>query len=133
MAMEALASPVVGSVVRSVHVESRDAALRLRMAALLLLNLADALFTLAFLQLHLAEEANPLMAAAYAGSPVLFLAVKLALVHGGALLLWTHRAAAAARAALAAGVALYGAIVVYHCSFAARLIDLHWPFLHFIH
>jgi hypothetical protein len=113
-------------------VEGREASLRARMMALLLLNLADALFTLAFLQLHLAEEANPLMAAAYAGSPVLFLVVKLALVHGGALLLWIHRSSAAARAALAAGVALYGAIVVYHCSFAARLIALHLPFLHFI-
>jgi len=100
----------------------RDAALRARMVALLLLNLADALFTLAFLQLHLAEEANPLMAAAYAGSPVLFLIVKLALVHSGAVLLWLHRATAAARGAMAAGVALYAAIVVYHCSFVARLI-----------
>jgi hypothetical protein len=130
MAMAAQAVPVAAGVVR---VRASDASLRSRVVALLLLNLADALFTLAFLQLHLAEEANPLMAAAYAGSPILFLAVKLALVHSGALLLWIHRAAAAARAAMAAGVALYGGIVVYHCSFAARLLDLHWPFLHFIH
>jgi uncharacterized protein DUF5658 len=118
MATEAWAGPVrVAAAVEG----GRDASLRMRMAALLVLNLLDALFTLAFLQLHLAEEANPLMAAAYAGSPVLFLVLKLALVHGGALLLWLHRSTPAARGALAAGVALYAAIVVYHCSFAARL------------
>lgn len=116
MATEAWAGPVGVA-----EQGGRDAALRARMAALLVLNLLDALFTLAFLQLHLAEEANPLMAAAYAGSPVLFLVVKLVLVHSGALLLWIHRATAAARGALAAGVALYAGIVVYHCSFAARL------------
>ncbi|HYV47126.1 MAG TPA: DUF5658 family protein [Myxococcaceae bacterium] len=118
MATEALAGPV------GVAVEAggREASLRARMVALLVLNLLDALFTLAFLQLHLAEEANPLMAAAYAGSPVLFLVLKLALVHSGAVLLWIHRATPAARGALAAGVALYAAIVVYHCSFVARLI-----------
>lgn len=118
MATEAMAGAVRVAAARD---GGRDAALRMKLVALLLLNLADALFTLAFLQLHLAEEANPLMAAAYAGSPVLFLAVKLALVHSGAVLLWIHRATAAARGALAAGVALYAAIVVYHCSFAARL------------
>jgi hypothetical protein len=94
----------------------------MRMAALLFLNLADGLFTLVFLQLQLAEEANPLMRAAYAGSPALFLGLKMALVHSGALLLWVNRACGAARAALAGGLGLYAAIVVYHCSFAAWLL-----------
>src|SRR5262245_65380484 len=98
----------------------RESSLRGKLAALLVLNLADALFTLSFLQLRVAEEANPIMRAAYAGSPMLFLILKLALVHGGAALLWIHRASAAARAALTAGITLYGAIVIYHCSFAAR-------------
>jgi len=93
-----------------------------RLAALLLLNLADALFTLVFLQLHLAEEANPLMRAAYEGSPVLFLAVKLLLVHAGALLLWVHRAFAVARTALVVAICLYAVIAAYHCGFAAWLM-----------
>ena len=117
---EAVAT-AAGMVGVGARVADRDAPLRAKLTALLLLNLADALFTLSFLQLRVAEEANPIMRAAYAGSPLLFLLLKLALVHGGAMLLWIHRTAAAARVALAAGVGLYAAIVIYHCSFAARL------------
>lgn len=100
----------------------RESSFWTQLALLLWLNLADALFTLVFLQLHLAEEANPLMRAAYAGSPALFLATKLTLVHSGALLLWLNRAFAIARLALAVAVCLYLVIVVYHCSFAAWLL-----------
>ena len=107
----------------------RETSLRGKLTALLLLNLADALFTLSFLQLQVAEEANPIMRAAYAGSPALFLGVKLLLVHSGAMLLWIHRGTAAARTALAAGVGLYAAIVIYHCSFAARLAVAAMPWL----
>lgn len=101
---------------------SLETSLKGRLVALLLLNLVDGLFTLVFLQLHLAEEANPLMAAAYAGSPALFLTLKLVLVQGGALLLWATRTCTAARAALLAGLGLYAGIVAYHCSFAAWLL-----------
>src|SRR5262245_48399640 len=120
---------VWGGTVGAPRGADRESSLRGKLAALLVLNLADALFTLSFLQLRVAEEANPLMRAAYAGSPVLFLGLKLLLVHSGALLLWIHRGAAAARVALAAGVGLYAAIVIYHCSFAARLAVAAVPWL----
>lgn len=86
-------------------------------AALLVLNLADAVFTLTFLQLGVAREANPLMRLAYEASPVGFMLVKLSIVHGGTWLLWLHRSSSAGRLALNAGVLLYAAIVAYHCTF----------------
>jgi hypothetical protein len=90
--------------------------------ALLVLNLLDGLFTLSFLQLGLAEEANPLMRMAYERSPVMFMGSKLAIVHAGVLMLWVNRNAAAARAALQVGVLLYGAIVAYHLSFLLAVV-----------
>lgn len=92
------------------------------LVALLVLNLLDGLFTLSFLQLGLAEEANPLMRWAYERSPLAFMASKLLLVHLGAWMLWINRHSEAARAALAAGVLLYAGIVAYHCSFLLAVI-----------
>lgn len=90
-------------------------------AALLVLNLLDGLFTLTFLQLGVAEEANPLMRAAYEHSPLLFMGSKILLVNLGAWMLWANRRTEAARAALSAGVLLYAGIVAYHCSFLLTL------------
>lgn len=81
---------------------------------LLVANLLDAIFTLAFLQLGVAAEANPLMRWAYEGSPLSFVAAKIALVELGVGLLWLHRRAAAARFALHASAALYVGVVGYH-------------------
>ncbi len=91
-------------------------------AALLVLNLLDGLFTLWFLQLGVAEEANPLMRAAYEHSPVAFMMLKLAVVHAGVALLTLGGQATAARVALKAGMLLYAGIVAYHLTFLARLI-----------
>ena len=91
-------------------------------AAVLFLNLLDGLFTLTFLQLRLAEEANPLMRVAYSHSPLAFMLIKLAVVHAGVLLLCANRRCTAARLALQAGVYLYAAIAVYHLSFLVSLL-----------
>ena len=90
-------------------------------AALLFFNLLDGLFTLLFLQLGVAEEANPLMRWAYEGSPLWFMVTKLTAVHFGVMLLALHRHSNAARHALRAGAALYAAIVAYHLFFMARI------------
>ncbi len=90
-------------------------------AALLVLNLADAVFTLTFLELGVAQEANPLMRLAYEASPVGFMLLKLSIVQGGTGLLWLHRSSPAGRLALHAGVLLYAAIVAYHCTFLLML------------
>jgi hypothetical protein len=91
-------------------------------AALLVLNLADGVFTTVFLQLGVAEEVNPLMRAAWQTSPLAFMAVKLAVVQAGAWILWLHRNSRAALFAIRAGAALYVAIVAWHFIFLARLI-----------
>jgi hypothetical protein len=91
-------------------------------ALLLLLNLLDGFFTLAFLQLKVAEEANPLMKLAYNHSPLSFMVLKLAVVHAGVALLWANRQAKVARTAMNAGVFLYAVIVAYHLSFLLTLL-----------
>src|SRR5688500_6749471 len=92
--------------------------------ALLIFNLLDGLFTLVFLQLGVAEEANPLMRLAYACSPLVFMAVKLFVVSLGVLLLSACRPAPPAQWAMAGGAGLYATIVAYHLSFAFRVVSL---------
>lgn len=92
-------------------------------AALLFLNLLDGFFTLTFLQLKVAEEANPLMRLAYNHSPLSFMLLKLAVVNAGVGLLWANRQSAVARLAMNAGVLLYALIVAYHLSFLLTLLN----------
>lgn len=89
--------------------------------AILVLNLFDALFTLAFLQLELAEEANPLMSFAYRNSPLGFVLIKLAMVQLGIMILHLNRRFRAAQYALNLGAAVYACIVCYHVAFIANL------------
>ena len=89
--------------------------------ALLFLNLLDGVFTTAYLQLNLAVEANPLMRWAYSGSPLAFMGLKLLAVQGGVVLLWRSRERPLAQWAMTAGAYIYGALVLWHLAFAARL------------
>jgi hypothetical protein len=91
-------------------------------ALLLFLNLLDGFFTLTFLQMKVAEEANPLMKMAYNHSPLAFMILKLAVVHAGVALLWANRGTKVARTAMNAGVLLYAVIVAYHLSFLLTLL-----------
>jgi hypothetical protein len=88
----------------------------------LILNLLDALFTLTYLQLQLAEEVNPLMSLAYRGSPVWFVAAKLGLVQLGLLVLFVNRQSHLARFALSGAAVVYSGIVSYHLAFLAKLV-----------
>lgn len=89
--------------------------------AILVFNLLDGLFTLSFLQLALAEEANPIMRAAYESSPLSFMAFKLGAVHLGVWVLCLHEELKIARYALRFGATLYAGIVLYHLGFLTRL------------
>lgn len=91
-------------------------------AALVVGNLLDALFTLAYLQLGLARELNPLMRTLYERSPLLFMAAKLAAVSCGVIILSRHARATSARIALWAGAVCYAAIVAFHLAFLARVV-----------
>lgn len=90
--------------------------------ALLLLNLLDALCTITWVELNIAWEANPVMALALQGSPVVFMISKMVLVQAGTWLLVAHQEARAARCALAMGCALYVGIAVWHSAFFARVV-----------
>lgn len=91
---------------------------------LLILNLLDGLFTLAFLQLGVAQEANPVMRAAYELSPMSFMALKLLVVNLGVVVLALHRESKVARLALKIATAVYAVIVTWHLAFVAHLL---WP------
>ena len=99
-----------------------DAGIPVLAAGVLILNLVDALFTLTYLQLHLAEEANPLMSFAYEGSPVWFVAAKLGLVQLGLLVLFLNRQTGLARWALSGATVAYSGVVSYHLAFLAQLV-----------
>lgn len=85
-------------------------------------NLVDAIFTIVYTDLGLAREANPLLEPALAGSPLLFMAIKLALVSMGVALLWRLRHRRTAAAGLIASAAAYAWLIVYHLSATPHLI-----------
>jgi hypothetical protein len=89
---------------------------------LLVLNLLDAVFTLTFLQIGVAEEANPIMRMAYESSPLSFMAIKLGIVNLGVAVLSSYREAVLARFALKFAVAIYAVIVTWHLAFLAHVI-----------
>ena len=99
-----------------------DGATFAAVAAVLVLNVLDGAFTVAFLQLGVAEEANPLMRLAYEQSPLGFMLVKLSVVHAGVALLWLGRENPAARRALLGAVVLYAGIIAYHCVLLGALV-----------
>jgi len=90
--------------------------------SLLILNLLDGLFTLLFLQLDLAWEANPLMRAAYEAHPLGFMAIKLLIVNAGVLVLCLYRTARLAQFALRFAVFVYAVILVWHLAFLTHVL-----------
>jgi hypothetical protein len=89
---------------------------------LLILNLLDGLFTLTFLQLGVAEEANPLMRVVYEMSPLGFMAFKLLVVNVGVLILVANQTAPLAQWALRLATFAYAVIVTWHLAFLAWLV-----------
>jgi len=90
--------------------------------SLLVLNLLDGLFTAVFLQLGLAEELNPLMRAAWEGSPLSFMSLKLGVVQLGVWILCLNQELRIVRSAVLGAVGLYAGVVVYHLGFLATLL-----------
>lgn len=84
----------------------------------LVLNLFDALATLAWIELGLASEANPVMAGALEGGPAAFILSKVALVTLAAGLLWRLRKQPFARAALIPVGLLYAGVAGTHVGYA---------------
>jgi hypothetical protein len=91
-------------------------------AAIVVLNLLDAVFTLVYTRLGLAEEANPLLQHVLADSPLRFVVVKLGLVSMGVALLWRQRHRRTAAAGLLATGAMYVWLLGYHLSAVPQLV-----------
>lgn len=90
-------------------------------AAILVLNLLDAIFTLLYTGVGVAAEGNPLMGHVLRSSPTAFMLVKLALVSLGVLMLWRLRHRRSAAVGLCATAVTYSMLVVYHLTEAHRL------------
>ena len=90
---------------------------------LVLLNLADGVFTHVFLKAGVARELNPLMRLVYDDSPTLFFLCKVFAVGTAVWILQRHAPRVAlARSALAGGVALYGLVCALHLWLLVRWV-----------
>ena len=87
--------------------------------ALLVLNLCDAVFTLLWVRLGLASEANHLMRELVEEHAILFMVVKIGLVALGSLLLWRRRHRPVAVVAIFGAFLVYYAVLLYHLRFAS--------------
>jgi hypothetical protein len=88
----------------------------------LVLNLLDALFTLAWVWAGLAREANPLLDELVHGHPIAFVAAKLGLVGLGSLLLWRLRHRPLAVIAMFVAFLAYYALLLVHVDYLSSLI-----------
>lgn len=97
--------------------------LRLVVVALVLLNLLDAVFTLAWVEWGVAEEANLLLEDILSRSAVAFVVVKMSLVSLGVLLLWRLREQKLAVFGLGLSLLAYNALLLYHFSIVAAAVE----------
>lgn len=88
--------------------------LSLVLTTTVLLSVADALFTLVWIGLGVAHEANPLMAELLMVGPAAFFVGKMALVMLGAAVLWRYRERRLAAVGAFGALAAYYALLVFH-------------------
>ena len=87
---------------------------------LLIANLLDAFLTLKWLELRVADEANPLMALLIEISPSLFLFTKVSAISISCLILWKYRTHTLAKLSALLGALVYYIILLYHLFGALR-------------
>lgn len=90
--------------------------------AIFVLNLLDAVFTLAWVHSGLAEEANALMRDLVNDHAVRFVLAKLALVSLGSIVLWYRRHHPLAVVAIFFTFLAYYLIFLYHLQFSSSLL-----------
>ena len=87
------------------------------------LNLADAVFTMWWVHAGIATEANVLLADLVERNAVLFALAKSTLVSLGLLLLWRQRARPLASFGIALVFVAYNGLVLYHLGIAALTVE----------
>ena len=90
--------------------------------SIIVLNLLDGVFTLAWVQAGLAEEANALLADLVMDQAVLFMLAKLALVSLGAVYLWRIRTRPLAVVGIFGSFLIYYLVVLYHLHYTSLLL-----------
>lgn len=90
----------------------------------LVLNLLDALFTLVWVWLGLASEANPFLAELVLAHPLAFVATKLGLVGLGSLLLWRLRHRPLAVVAMFLAFLVYYGILLLHVDYLSYVVGI---------
>lgn len=91
--------------------------------AVVLLNLADAVFTLWWVHTGVATEANLLLQDLVVRNAVGFAAAKFSLVSLGLLLLWRERRRPLATFGIAMSFTAYNALMLYHLGIAAWTVE----------
>jgi len=90
--------------------------------AVLVLNLADAIFTLAWIRGGLAAEANPLLRDLAHRHPILFVAAKTTLVGLASLLLWRQRQRPLAVVCIFVAFLVYYGLLLAHLGFLSLMV-----------
>ncbi len=104
------------------HVDFNDLFISL-IKALLVFNLIDGLFTLAYLELGYAVEANPIMAYYYALSPLWFMLAKNFLMASGCFILHQFIGRPISKVMISCGWFSYLGILIYHLTFLGYWIN----------
>ncbi len=90
--------------------------------SLVILNLLDAVFTLYWIRVGLAEEANAFMRDLVVNNALGFVLAKIALVSLGVVLLWRCRKHPFAAPALTGCCVLYFLVLLHHLRFSGMLL-----------
>ena len=103
--------------------DGRSSWLRTAVLAVLLLNLADLVFTMLWVQTGVATEANVLLTGLVERNFVTFALTKMMLVSLGVLLLWRQRRRPLATFGIGLSFVAYNGLFVYHLGIAALALD----------
>jgi hypothetical protein len=90
--------------------------------AVVIFNLADAMFTLWWIQAGLAVEANTLMRDLVEQGAMVFVLAKIALVSLGIVVLWRRRTHVLAVIAIFGAFLVYYLVLLYHLQFTSYLV-----------
>ncbi|MCZ6918835.1 MAG: DUF5658 family protein [Gemmatimonadetes bacterium] len=90
--------------------------------SVIVLNLLDAIFTLAWIQADLAEEGNVLMRDLAHGDALTFMLAKLTVVSLGIYMLWRRRSRPLAVVSVFVAFLLYYVVLLYHLEFSSILL-----------
>lgn len=90
--------------------------------SVIVLNLLDAIFTIAWIQAELAEEGNAFMRDLAHGDALTFMLAKLTVVSLGLYLLWRRRSRPLAVVSVFAAFLVYYLVFLYHLEFSTILL-----------